>query len=71
MFLLVPVFQDLDKTLAMAGTFVGTVTYMSPERCLGACGCGGGGAVLIQISWDVLRCWILMSSPTIWSWGWE
>eukprot|EP00933_Yihiella_yeosuensis_P013054 TRINITY_DN12273_c0_g1_i1.p1 TRINITY_DN12273_c0_g1~~TRINITY_DN12273_c0_g1_i1.p1 ORF type:complete len:341 (+),score=57.11 TRINITY_DN12273_c0_g1_i1:127-1149(+) len=27
--------KDLDKTLAMAGTFVGTVTYMSPERCMG------------------------------------
>lgn len=25
--------KDLDTTLAMAGTFVGTVTYMSPERC--------------------------------------
>lgn len=27
--------KDLDTTLAMALTFVGTVTYMSPERCLG------------------------------------
>eukprot|EP00405_Crypthecodinium_cohnii_P016253 CAMPEP_0206456968 /NCGR_PEP_ID=MMETSP0324_2-20121206/22680_1 /ASSEMBLY_ACC=CAM_ASM_000836 /TAXON_ID=2866 /ORGANISM="Crypthecodinium cohnii, Strain Seligo" /LENGTH=328 /DNA_ID=CAMNT_0053927997 /DNA_START=170 /DNA_END=1156 /DNA_ORIENTATION=- len=27
--------KDLDTTLAMAGTFVGTVTYMSPERCVG------------------------------------
>lgn len=27
--------KDLDATLAMAGTFVGTTTYMSPERCLG------------------------------------
>jgi len=27
--------KDLDATLAMAGTFVGTVTYMSPERCWG------------------------------------
>lgn len=27
--------KDLDTTLAMAGTFVGTVTYFSPERCLG------------------------------------
>lgn len=27
--------KDLDTTLAMAGTFVGTVTYMSPERCQG------------------------------------
>lgn len=28
--------KDLDTTLAMAGTFVGTATYMSPERCLGS-----------------------------------
>lgn len=27
--------KDLDTTLQMALTFVGTVTYMSPERCLG------------------------------------
>jgi len=27
--------KDLDATVAMAGTFVGTVTYMSPERCWG------------------------------------
>lgn len=27
--------RDLDTTFAMAGTFVGTVTYMSPERCMG------------------------------------
>merc|ERR1712014_421320 len=27
--------KDLDTTLAMAGTFVGTATYMSPERCIG------------------------------------
>lgn len=27
--------KDLDATLAMADTFVGTATYMSPERCLG------------------------------------
>lgn len=27
--------KDLSTTLAMAGTFVGTVTYLSPERCLG------------------------------------
>lgn len=27
--------KDLDSTLAVAGTFVGTSTYMSPERCLG------------------------------------
>mmetsp|Transcript_49496 Transcript_49496/g.115780 ORF Transcript_49496/g.115780 Transcript_49496/m.115780 type:complete len:340 (+) Transcript_49496:134-1153(+) len=27
--------KDLDTTLAVAATFVGTVTYMSPERCLG------------------------------------
>lgn len=27
--------KDLDGTLEMAGTFVGTVTYMSPERCWG------------------------------------
>jgi len=27
--------KDLDTTLAMAGTFVGTVTYMSPERAQG------------------------------------
>jgi serine/threonine protein kinase len=27
--------RDLDCTLAMAETFVGTVTYMSPERCTG------------------------------------
>merc|ERR1712217_872098 len=27
--------KDLDTTLAMANTFLGTVTYMSPERCLG------------------------------------
>mmetsp|Transcript_32893 Transcript_32893/g.71780 ORF Transcript_32893/g.71780 Transcript_32893/m.71780 type:complete len:335 (-) Transcript_32893:169-1173(-) len=27
--------KDMDTTMAMAGTFVGTVTYMSPERCIG------------------------------------
>jgi len=27
--------RDMDATLAVAGTFVGTVTYMSPERCIG------------------------------------
>mmetsp|Transcript_53047 Transcript_53047/g.99694 ORF Transcript_53047/g.99694 Transcript_53047/m.99694 type:complete len:477 (-) Transcript_53047:49-1479(-) len=27
--------RDLNSTLAMACTFIGTATYMSPERCLG------------------------------------
>mmetsp|Transcript_40154 Transcript_40154/g.54545 ORF Transcript_40154/g.54545 Transcript_40154/m.54545 type:complete len:333 (+) Transcript_40154:124-1122(+) len=27
--------KDLDSTMQMAGTFVGTVTYMAPERCTG------------------------------------
>lgn len=27
--------RELSETLAVAGTFVGTATYMSPERCLG------------------------------------
>eukprot|EP00928_Gymnodinium_smaydae_P035137 TRINITY_DN24785_c0_g1_i1.p1 TRINITY_DN24785_c0_g1~~TRINITY_DN24785_c0_g1_i1.p1 ORF type:complete len:540 (+),score=67.59 TRINITY_DN24785_c0_g1_i1:103-1722(+) len=27
--------KDLAATLAMANTFIGTATYMSPERCLG------------------------------------
>lgn len=39
--------RDLDTTLAMAGTFVGTVTYMSPERC------SGGDYTLISDIWSV------------------
>ena len=54
-------FQDLDKTLAMAGTFVGTVTYMSPERCLGAW-CGGGAGCwskFVEMCWDVEYSWVV------------
>lgn len=28
-------FEDLDSTAGVAGSFVGTANYMSPERALG------------------------------------
>lgn len=27
--------KDLEATLAIASTFIGTATYMAPERCMG------------------------------------
>lgn len=35
--------RELEHSLEMANTFVGTLTYMSPERIAGeVCACGGG-----------------------------